>query len=86
MVRFIYNDPMRPARPGAQFLNTREKRFEKFRPFLQSEAGEVQGEILIRPGKQIENLRNAGRTLVIADDYNAVKCGEPSARLPRLSR
>src|ERR1043166_7375191 len=69
----VHGDPVRPAGARAQFLNPRQKRRKELRTLVQFESDQIDDRILVRFGKNVEDLRDAWCTLIIAEHDAGVK-------------
>src|SRR2546422_145828 len=66
MVRFIYDYPVWSASLQAELLETREERGEKSRPIFEGESEQIDHRVLRGLGEKLQDFRNAGRPLRIA--------------------
>src|SRR2546428_14058771 len=66
MVRFIYDYPVWSASLQAELLETREERGEKSRPIFEGESEQIDHRVLRGLGEELQDFRNAGRPLRIA--------------------
>src|SRR6266581_6525493 len=66
MVRFIYDYPVWSASLQAEILETREERGEKSRPVFEGESEQIDHGVLRGLGEELQDFRNAGRPLRIA--------------------
>src|SRR5215831_2790476 len=66
MVRLIHDYPVWSASLHAELLETREERGEKGRPIFEGESKQIDYRVLCGLGEELQDFRNAGRPLRIA--------------------